>query len=620
MSGSKITESTTEPGQLLRAIAAAPAIAPPVPVDETLEPPTDGVAEPRTNAGSAEPGSGRAGSGVSEEPTTLVLSSQVEALGLRRWGLRFERDEVETTYRVHHQQAAVPFTRVGMVVALLVWAAYVFVARVATPDSFERVATFSLLVTMPLIAASFAMTYVPRLIPRMLSAVAVTNAVAGMVAVGLCVNVAHRPDVAMGVTMIACYFGFTIFRMRAYQAALSTLPYVLFNQWLLIDQMNAGRLVASTAILYSVTADLAFLTGLPVCALLERLSRQAFRQDRIIEMQRAALDQERAHAARLQEEARIREVHALEEEVRRHVAEKSRDLAESLLRLKETPHAPVRLMPGDIVEDRYRIIRVLGEGGMGQVHEVERLADGRRMALKVMTRAARRDALVRFAREAQIAAQIDHPNLVGALDIGVTRSGTLFLVMQLVTGTTLAHRRRRYGDGAWAAPVLLQVARALGALHGQRILHRDLKPSNILLDGDVVKVADFGIASLMDADPGVEALTSTGAIVGTPLYMAPELSRGVHDATPAADMFSFGVIAYELLSTKLPYSTPPVIEAVHGRPMAAIESLVATARGTASDTVLRLVDRCLSVAPEERPSADDLECAVAAFCSAPPAR
>jgi len=102
--------------------------------------------------------------------------------------------------------------------------------------------------------------------------------------------------------------------------------------------------------------------------------------------------------------------------------------------------------------------------------------------------------------------------------------------------------------------------------------------------------------------------------------MAPELSLGVHDATPAADMFSFGVIAYELLSTKLPYSTPPVIEAVHGRPMAAIESLVATARGTASDTVLRLVDRCLSVAPEERPSADDLECAVAAFCSAPPAR
>jgi serine/threonine protein kinase len=99
--------------------------------------------------------------------------------------------------------------------------------------------------------------------------------------------------------------------------------------------------------------------------------------------------------------------------------------------------------------------------------------------------------------------------------------------------------------------------------------------------------------------------------------MAPELSRGVHDATPAADMFSFGVIAYELLSTKLPYSTPPIIEAVHGRPMAAIESLVAMARGTASDTVLRLVDRCLAVAPEERPSADDVECALAGRSSAP---
>jgi len=144
----------------------------------------------------------------------------------------------------------------------------------------------------------------------------------------------------MGVTMIACYFGFTIFRMRAYQAALSTLPYVLFNQWLLIDQMNAGRLVASDrnpVFGHGRSGIPDRIAGVRAAraALASSVSPGSYHRDA------ARCTRSRArHAARLREEARIREVHALEEEVRRHVAEKSRDLAESLLLLKETPHAP----------------------------------------------------------------------------------------------------------------------------------------------------------------------------------------------------------------------------------------------------------------------------------------
>ena len=214
---------------------------------------------------------------------------------------------------------------------------------------------------------------------------------------------------------------------------------------------------------------------------------------------------------------------------------------------------------------------------MGEVHEVERLTDGRRLALKTITGNAKRESLARFAREAQVAAELDHPNVVATLDIGVTRSGTLFLVMELVTGASLAAARTRYGDVPWAIPVLQQIATALAAMHAQGIVHRDLKPSNVLVDGNTVKVADFGLAGLVnqsdvaatlspaEAAAVSPALTRTGAIMGTPIYMAPELAGGARAAGPSADIFSFGVVAYELLARQLPHTAPPVLERLSGQ-------------------------------------------------------
>ena len=206
-----------------------------------------------------------------------------------------------------------------------------------------------------------------------------------------------------------------------------------------------------------------------------RISRQSFRQERIIEAQREEIDRERARA---------------------DVAERSRQLSEALLRLDGAPHAATPLAPGDVVEGRYRVVRAIGAGGMGQVHEVERVSDGRRLALKVLTGATDRGALARFAREAQVAAEIHHPNVVPALDVGVTGNGTLFFVMELVTGSTLADEHARYGDARWAFPILHQIADALAAMHARGIIHRDLKPGNVLLAGDTARVADFGLAGV----------------------------------------------------------------------------------------------------------------------------
>jgi hypothetical protein len=315
-------------------------------------------------------------------------------------------------------------------------------------------------------------------------------------------------------------------------------------------------------------------------------------------------------------EARVREVQVLNEELRRQIGDRAAQLAEALARL-ESPllSAPRLLEPGALVEDRYKVVRPLGSGGMGVVSEVERLADGKRLALKMLSRLGDRDSLSRFAREAQIAAQLDHPNVVGVLDVDVARSGLLFLVMELVPGKTAEGERERFGDARWAVPLLRQVASALAAVHARGIVHRDLKPSNILIDeAGRAKVADFGIASLFDGDTldpprasdstpqgGLGRLTRTGSILGTPCYMAPELTQGARRATPASDVFSLGVVAFELLTGRLPHATSPVIEQLAGR-VAPQPVGLAELRADLPPLLVQLVDRCLLEEPEHRPT------------------
>jgi serine/threonine-protein kinase len=193
----------------------------------------------------------------------------------------------------------------------------------------------------------------------------------------------------------------------------------------------------------------------------------------------------------------------------------------------------------------------------------------------------------------------------------------LFLVMPLVTGSSLDRARDRYGDLAWAQSIVAQISDALVAMHERGIVHRDLKPSNVLLDGDRVKVTDFGISNVMatasgDATPDGDTalapaapLTRTGHLVGTPRYMAPELAGSVREAGPAADIFSLGVIAYELFSSKLPYTAPPIYERLAGRTPEP-PPVLATLVPTLPSELAELVDRCLASSIDIRPSAREL--------------
>ncbi|MFF9244704.1 serine/threonine-protein kinase [Streptomyces sp. NPDC014776] len=221
-------------------------------------------------------------------------------------------------------------------------------------------------------------------------------------------------------------------------------------------------------------------------------------------------------------------------------------------------------MRDQLLGGRYRLVRQLGEGGMGQVWEARDETLGWPVAVKVISLFAgggiRGDeARARFLREARITAQLHHPNIVTIHDLGETGAGNErvpFLVMELVRGEGLDTMLRRgvvtLADAArWGA----QIADALADAHAAGIMHRDIKPSNILITpSGTVKVLDFGIARAADPYATADRLTQTGFIVGTPPYMAPEQARGFPE--PRSDLYALGCVLFELITGQLPFQAP----------------------------------------------------------------
>jgi serine/threonine-protein kinase len=218
------------------------------------------------------------------------------------------------------------------------------------------------------------------------------------------------------------------------------------------------------------------------------------------------------------------------------------------------------LEPGTLL-GRYRVIGPLGRGGMGGVVEVED-ASGARFAVKspIADTSGTGDITARFAREANALRLLDHPNLVGAVDVFV-EGGVLFLVMEKASGVTLGQRIL----DQWALPprqalvFAHQLLDGVGHAHQQGLVHRDLKPDNVILQPmggwERVKIIDFGLVKLMGdaaAAFGANALTSTGLVFGTPAYMSPEQALG-RLVDGRADLYAAGVILFEMLSGRLPF-------------------------------------------------------------------
>jgi len=267
----------------------------------------------------------------------------------------------------------------------------------------------------------------------------------------------------------------------------------------------------------------------------------------------------------------------------------------------------------------YTLERELGRGGMGAVYTAVHTLLGRRAAVKVLLPELSRNQEIvqRFFNEARAATAIKHPSIVEIYDFGWASDGSAFIVMELMEGESLAARMRRLGrlPAATATTIARQVANALAAAHKAGIVHRDLKPDNVFLVPDIevatgerVKLLDFGIAKLAQA--GGVSHTSTGAVMGTPLYMSPEQCEGARLVDHRSDLYSLGCMLFEMISGRVPF----VSEGVGGLIGMHLYVAPPTLRSLVPDApaeVEAIVARLLAKPPGERfQSADELAAAL----------
>jgi serine/threonine protein kinase len=229
---------------------------------------------------------------------------------------------------------------------------------------------------------------------------------------------------------------------------------------------------------------------------------------------------------------------------------------------------------GQTLDEKYLVEELLGAGGMGEVYRARHLSMDRPVAIKFLHQRLVEDeaARGRFHAEARAAVKLRHPNAVSVTDFGQTPEGVTYIVMELLEGRTLREILSREAplETARAISIMLQACDAVAAAHDAGIIHRDLKPSNILVTQSadqpaVVKVLDFGIATFSaDDDDEPATLAQTSTVIGTPRYMSPEQHNG-NDLTSAADVYSLGVILYEMLAGMVPFSgtTPTEIAEKH---------------------------------------------------------
>src|ERR1700728_1934331 len=211
-------------------------------------------------------------------------------------------------------------------------------------------------------------------------------------------------------------------------------------------------------------------------------------------------------------------------------------------------------LPGRLIASRYRIIALLGKGGMGEVYRADDLTLGQPVALKFLPDDAARDQnlLERFKNEVRIARRVSHPNVCRVYDVGEVESH-VFFTMEYVDGEDLASLLRRIGrlPEDKALDIARQLCAGLAAAHTKGVLHRDLKPANIMLDGrGQVVITDFGLAGVADQIQGAEVRS------GTPAYMAPEQLAGKEVST-RSDIFSLGLVLYEVFTGKRAFSAKP---------------------------------------------------------------
>ncbi len=276
---------------------------------------------------------------------------------------------------------------------------------------------------------------------------------------------------------------------------------------------------------------------------------------------------------------------------------------------RATPcHGP--LAPDSVIAERYRVLHMLGQGGMGVVYLAEHIAIGRKVAIKLITPRWARDPTIkrRFRAEPRLASAAGHPNIVEVFDAGELPDGSLYIVMEFLSGETLRDYIKREGplSEQEACHLIIDVAAAVSAAHRVGVIHRDLKLDNIMLADlggtRVLKVLDFGLASELEPDDS-SRLTRPGRALGTPAYMAPEQMAGARSAKES-DIYALGAVLFTLLVGRGPFAGIPV-NALYEIKRQRHAPSIYTLRKDLSIELAGLIADCLEIDPSRRPPSVD---------------
>ena len=515
------------------------------------------------------------------------------------------RGDVEREYRERHVVETLPAVRVGLLLALVLYAAFGVLDLWVAPGQHVALWLIRYAVACPILLGCFLFTFSPRFRRHRELALAATMAAAvgGVLAMTALIPPPGSYLYYAGL-LLAVIAYCTLLRLRFVTA--TALSAVELAAYVAIDVRFVGT--PPTVLLSNVF----FLAAASVLALtatyaMEKYARHAFVQRRIIT-------------------ARTKELLRKNDELARANADLARSQEAVVRAARRTAlvfSALTEALPGAVLDEKYKLEERIGSGSFGTVYRGIHLLLQQRVAVKVFHPRPGADgpeALERFRHEGVSACRLRHPNAVAVLDFGVAAESIAYLVMELLDGRSLADEMRARGpmSAARCAEVLGPVCAVLAEAHAQGLVHRDIKPGNIFLhrgrSGEVVKVIDFGIAKLLGDPVGsaVGAGTTTGVLVGTPAYIAPERLEGApYDG--AVDVYALGVTLYEMLCGHLPFvaAANEWVQAAmrlvpHPVPLRGFEAQVPTVLETA-------VRRALARDPRVRPTAAELGDVLAEF-------
>jgi tRNA A-37 threonylcarbamoyl transferase component Bud32 len=505
---------------------------------------------------------------------------------------------VEEEFQQYYFQTSVRQMRVALLLGVAIFALFGVLDIIAIPEQKEAVWRLRYFLVCPYVLAIVALSYTKAFRRVHQLAIGSTAALAGVIVVVITTMIDPPVTYIYSTgSILVMFYGFTFMRLRFNPGLLLALVLVAaYNIFAYIDKVPSFALATTNFFLFT-----SIVLGGTASYSIELFIRRNYRQRRLIEANAEELTRKYEELERFNQELR----------------ESKQAVVESSRRAQLIFSALADALPGTILEDKYQLEEKIGSGAFGTVYSGRHLLLDAPVAVKIFRPVPGKNmdkSLERFRREGMSAKRISHPNAVTVLDFGISAEAIAFLVMELLKGRTLADELRNLKKvtARRAAEVALPICSVLAEAHRANIIHRDIKPSNIFLHqstaGEIVKVVDFGIAKMLDTATDAEDthLTATGALIGTPSYMAPE-RMGTDAYGTESDVYSVGILMYEMITGSLPFegAGQNLLRAAYLHATAEIPAPRLKERDIPEE-LDTLIVRAMATDPAERPSAQEM--------------